>query len=152
MQPACANLQEVDVYAPTHRRRCCWGNDCRCVDASSCGLPYILARGSPERSQRTKITRSPQRSHAELVSTLVTSTAASRGREAFVCLYVSALHTTRSSASALSRPCPLSYVKNKAYMAGQTPFFGDFPANWPNFGAEALAVAEAAPLAHEDFC
>ena len=35
----------------------CWGNDRRCVDASSCGLPYILARGSPERSQRTKITR-----------------------------------------------------------------------------------------------
>ena len=44
------------------------------------------------------------------------------------------------------------YVKNKAYMAGQTPFFGDFPATWPNFGAEALAVAEAAPLAREDFC
>ena len=42
--------------------------------------------------------------------------------------------------------------KNKAYMAGQTPFFGDFPATWPNFGAEALAVAEAAPLAREDFC
>ena len=36
-------------------------------------------------------------------------------------------------------------LKNKAYMAGQTPFFGDFPATWPNFGAEALAVAE-------DFC
>ena len=45
----------------------------------------------------------------------------------------------------------LNYVKNKAYMAGQTPFFGDFPATWPNFGAEALAVAEAAPLAREDF-
>ena len=42
-------------------------------------------------------------------------------------------------------------MKNKAYMAGQTPFFGDFPATWPNFGAEALAVAEAAPLAREDF-
>ena len=39
----------------------------------------------------------------------------------------------------------MSYVKNKAYMAGQTPFFGDFPATWPNFGAEALAVAEAPP-------
>ena len=37
------------------------------------------------------------------------------------------------------------YVKNTAYMAGQTPFFGDFPATWPNFGAEALAVAEAPP-------
>ena len=45
-----------------------------------------------------------------------------------------------------------SYVKNTAYMAGQTPFFGDFPATWPNFGAEALAVAEAAPFAREDFC
>ena len=37
-------------------------------------------------------------------------------------------------------------MKNKAYMAGQTAPGGDFPASWPNFGAEALAVAEAAPL------
>ena len=46
----------------------------------------------------------------------------------------------------------MRYVKNKAYMAGQTPFSGDFPATWPNFGAEALAVAEAGSLAREDFC
>ena len=39
----------------------------------------------------------------------------------------------------------MSYVKNKAYMAGQTRFFGDFPATGRTVGAEALAVAEAPP-------
>tara|TARA_B100000795_G_scaffold71660_1_gene50431 strand:- start:328 stop:489 length:162 start_codon:yes stop_codon:yes gene_type:complete len=38
------------------------------------------------------------------------------------------------------------YVKNKAYMTGQTAPGGDFPASWPNFGAEALAVARSRHL------
>ena len=43
------------------------------------------------------------------------------------------------------------YVKNKAYMAGQTAPGGDFPASWPNFGAEALAVAGSRHLAQRRF-
>ena len=44
-----------------------------------------------------------------------------------------------------------SYVKNKAYMAGQAAPGGDFPASWPNFGAEALAVAGSRHLAERRF-
>ena len=44
-----------------------------------------------------------------------------------------------------------AYVKNKAYMAGQTAPGGDFPASWPNFGAEALAVAGSRHLAQRRF-
>ena len=42
-------------------------------------------------------------------------------------------------------------MKNKAYMAGQTAPGGDFPASWPNFGAEALAVAGSRHSRSEDF-
>ena len=44
-----------------------------------------------------------------------------------------------------------AYVKNKAYMAGQAAPGGDFPASWPNFGAEALAVAGSRHLAERRF-
>ena len=55
---------------------------------------------------------------------------------------VNKAYTYKNAASAL---LSFSYVKNKAYMTGQTAPGGDFPASWPNLGASGPPLAD--PLA-----